>query len=183
MISSRAQFGVYGAVVPLVLVVVMYLGFAATGTVLVRPGRQRDRSTSTTPAVGILIFGALTMLVAIVGYRWIHVVGRIATVVGCLGFAYLAVRLFTEYDVAALLGDHALRHLTFLLADLARRRLAADLRPVRRGLLALPAARDARRARRSGATFRGQRARLAVVDDDRRAGRRRRRRRVRRVTR
>ena len=34
MISSRAQFGVYGAVVPLVLVVIMYLGFAATGTVL-----------------------------------------------------------------------------------------------------------------------------------------------------
>lgn len=34
MISSRAQFGVFGAIVPLVLVVVMYLGFAATGTVL-----------------------------------------------------------------------------------------------------------------------------------------------------
>lgn len=34
MISSRAQFGVYGAVVPLVLVVLLYLGFAATGTVL-----------------------------------------------------------------------------------------------------------------------------------------------------
>src|SRR5690349_24079614 len=34
MISSRAQFGVYGAAVPLVLVVLMYLGFAATGTVL-----------------------------------------------------------------------------------------------------------------------------------------------------
>ena len=34
MISSRAQFGVYGAIVPLVLVIVMYLGFTATGTVL-----------------------------------------------------------------------------------------------------------------------------------------------------
>lgn len=34
MISSRAQFGVFGAAVPLVLVIVMYLGFAATGTVL-----------------------------------------------------------------------------------------------------------------------------------------------------
>ncbi|MBT2275702.1 cytosine permease, partial [Rhodococcus qingshengii] len=32
MISSRAQFGVKGAVVPLVLVILMYLGFAATGT-------------------------------------------------------------------------------------------------------------------------------------------------------
>ncbi|MBA3278201.1 MAG: cytosine permease, partial [Geodermatophilaceae bacterium] len=34
MISSRAQFGVYGACLPLILVVLMYLGFAATGTVL-----------------------------------------------------------------------------------------------------------------------------------------------------
>ncbi len=34
MISSRAQFGVFGAAVPLVLVIVMYLGFTATGTVL-----------------------------------------------------------------------------------------------------------------------------------------------------
>src|SRR5918999_378301 len=34
MISSRAQFGVLGAAVPLVLVVVMYLGLAGTGPVL-----------------------------------------------------------------------------------------------------------------------------------------------------
>src|SRR5690349_19612775 len=34
MISSRAQFGVLGAIVPLVLAVIMYLGFASTGTVL-----------------------------------------------------------------------------------------------------------------------------------------------------
>ncbi|WP_242665725.1 cytosine permease, partial [Paraburkholderia ginsengiterrae] len=34
MISSRAQFGVYGAVLPLFLVLLLYFGFAATGTVL-----------------------------------------------------------------------------------------------------------------------------------------------------
>ena len=33
MILSRAQFG-FGAVVPLVLVCVMYIGFSASGTVL-----------------------------------------------------------------------------------------------------------------------------------------------------
>ncbi|SQC13917.1 putative transporter [Klebsiella pneumoniae] len=38
MILSRAQFGVFGAVVPLVLVCVMYIGFSASGTVLA--GRQ-----------------------------------------------------------------------------------------------------------------------------------------------
>ncbi len=34
MIISRAQFGVFGAVVPLVLVCIMYVGFSASGTVL-----------------------------------------------------------------------------------------------------------------------------------------------------
>jgi hypothetical protein len=34
MISSRAQFGIIGAIIPLVLVVLMYIGFASTGAVL-----------------------------------------------------------------------------------------------------------------------------------------------------
>jgi len=33
MIISRAQFGVFGAVIPLALVCVMYVGFSASGTV------------------------------------------------------------------------------------------------------------------------------------------------------
>src|ERR1700761_1638869 len=34
MIQSRAQFGVHGAILPLVLVVLMYIGFFASSTVL-----------------------------------------------------------------------------------------------------------------------------------------------------
>ena len=34
MISSRVQFGVYGAIIPLALVCLMYVGFSASGTVL-----------------------------------------------------------------------------------------------------------------------------------------------------
>ena len=34
MISSRVQFGVKGAALPLVMCILMYLGFSATGTVL-----------------------------------------------------------------------------------------------------------------------------------------------------
>ncbi len=34
MISSRVQFGVYGAVIPILLVCMMYVGFSASGTVL-----------------------------------------------------------------------------------------------------------------------------------------------------
>ncbi|YCH07090.1 purine-cytosine permease family protein [Arthrobacter sp. alpha11c] len=115
MISSRAQFGILGAVIPLILVVIMYLGFAATGTVLA--GQAVDQILQTgTPAVGMVIFGALTILVATLGYRYIHLMGRIATVAGILGFGYLGIRLFTSHDVGALLGSAEFQFPTFLLA-------------------------------------------------------------------
>lgn len=115
MISSRAQFGVYGAVVPLVLVIVMYLGFAATGTVLAGQAVNEILQVDA-PAVGIILFGVLTLVVATLGYRLIHILGRIATVVGVIGFTYLAVRLFSQYDVGALLGAKPFDIVTFLLA-------------------------------------------------------------------
>ena len=66
MISSRAQFGVFGAAVPLLLVIVMYLGFAATGTVL--SGQAINKIIGVeAPWVGIVIFGVLTAIVAILG--------------------------------------------------------------------------------------------------------------------
>jgi len=115
MISSRAQFGVYGACLPLVLVILMYLGFAATGTVL--SGQAINRIIGVdTPAVGIIVFGALTMLVATVGYRLIHMLGRISSIVGAIGFTYLAIRLFATGNVPALLGMKPFEWPTFLLA-------------------------------------------------------------------
>ena len=115
MISSRAQFGVYGACLPLILVVLMYLGFAATGTVLSGQAINEILHVDT-PAVGILIFGALTMVVATIGYRLIHIIGRIATVVGALGFTYLTIRMFAEYDISSLLGAKPFDIVTFMLA-------------------------------------------------------------------
>ena len=115
MISSRAQFGVLGACLPLVLVVLMYLGFAATGTVLSGQAINEILNVESRP-VGIVVFGVLTMIVATVGYRLIHTIGRIATVVGAIGFTYLAIRMLMEYDVPALLGDKPFEFPTFLLA-------------------------------------------------------------------
>ncbi len=84
MISSRAQFGVKGAVIPLVLVILMYLGFAATGTVLA--GQAVNKVLGLDSAwIGIVIFGLLTAFVAVTGYKLIHIVGKIATVVGIVG--------------------------------------------------------------------------------------------------
>ncbi|MFI8522415.1 purine-cytosine permease family protein [Streptomyces sp. NPDC085481] len=115
MISSRAQFGVHGAVLPLLLVILMYLGFAATGSVLAGQAVSEMLHLDNTDA-GILLFGALTAVVAVAGYRLIHIAGRIATAVGALGLGYLTVRVFTQYDVGAHVGDKGFEAATFLLA-------------------------------------------------------------------
>jgi NCS1 family nucleobase:cation symporter-1 len=93
----------------------MYLGFAATGTVLSGQAINEIFGVDA-PVFGIAIFGCLTLLVATVGYRLIHVLGRVSTVVGGIGFTYLAIRAFGEYDVPALLGAKPFDIVTFLLA-------------------------------------------------------------------
>jgi NCS1 family nucleobase:cation symporter-1 len=115
MISSRAQFGVFGAAVPLVLVIIMYLGFAATGTVLAGQAVNQILHVDA-PVVGIVIFGVITAVVATLGYRYIHALGRIATVVGIVGFTYLMVRLLTSFDLSTLIAQKPFEAVTFLLA-------------------------------------------------------------------
>ncbi|WP_426241786.1 purine-cytosine permease family protein [Nocardioides sp. LHG3406-4] len=115
MISSRAQFGVYGAALPLVLVIVMYLGFTATGTVL--SGQAINALLGVdAPEIGIAIFVVLVGIIATFGYELIHLVGRVATVIGIVGLGYLAIRLFTQHDVGAAFADNAFGAAPFLLA-------------------------------------------------------------------
>ncbi|VBB07247.1 purine-cytosine permease [Lucifera butyrica] len=115
MISSRAQFGVLGAILPLVLAVLMYLGFAATGTVLSGQAINGILGVET-PAVGIIIFGALTALLALLGYKYIHALGRVATITGMIGFTYLSIMAFIKFPVASFIGIKPFAMSTFLLA-------------------------------------------------------------------
>ncbi len=119
MISSRVQFGVRGATLPLILVICMYIGFASTGAVLSGDAINRVLGIETPdgqpPVVGILIFGALTAVISIFGYRLIHIMGRVATILGTVGFAYLLVQLFTNYDVAATIGVGNANIATFMI--------------------------------------------------------------------
>ena len=54
MISSRVQFGVYGAIIPIVAVCLMYIGFSATGTVLA--GQAVAQLLHVDDALGIVDF-------------------------------------------------------------------------------------------------------------------------------
>lgn len=114
MISSRVQFGVYGAAIPIVLVCLMYLGFTATGTVL--SGQAIAQLAGTSDSAGILIFAAGIVLVTVLGYRVIHWIGRVASVLGIIAFTYLFVRLISIADIGALLQIRHFSWSSFLLA-------------------------------------------------------------------
>src|SRR3990167_7722967 len=114
MISSRVQFGVYGAAIPIVLVCLMYLGFSATGAVL--SGQAIAQLIDVSDNSGILIFAACITLLTAFGYRVIHLVGRIASVIGIIAFAYLFSRLLMLNDIGLLLENRHFAWSTFLLA-------------------------------------------------------------------
>ncbi|GHC62375.1 purine-cytosine permease family protein [Streptomyces flavofungini] len=114
MIQSRAQFGVRGAVVPLLLVILMYVGFFASGSVLA--GQATAELTHTNDTTGIVLFAAVTAVMAAVGYRVIHALGRVASVICALAFIYLGIRLLDRVDLSALLSDAHFGLPMFLLA-------------------------------------------------------------------
>lgn len=114
MISSRVQFGVYGAAIPIVLVCLMYLGFTATGTVL--SGQAIAQLIDVSDSAGILIFASVIVLATVLGYRVIHWVGRVASVLGIIAFVYLFARLISIADVGALLQIRHFSWSSFLLA-------------------------------------------------------------------
>ena len=96
MIQSRAQFGFFGAILPLVLVVVMYLGFFALSGAL--GGEALQSLTGLPVAVGTIILGAITAAMAIFGYDLIHAYQR------CLSLIFLVV--FIIFTVAVAVGGH-----------------------------------------------------------------------------
>lgn len=114
MIQSRAQFGVYGAVLPLVLVVLMYIGYFASGNVLA--GQALAEITGIPVDLSILLYAGLSALFAIVGYRLIHRFGRLASLMSVVVFVYLTLRLVSTHDLGAVLTGPEFDGPAFLLA-------------------------------------------------------------------
>ena len=114
MISCRVQFGIYGAVIPIVAVCLMYIGFSASGCVLA--GQAVGQLLHVDDGFGIVIFSCFIVIVTLLGYRFIHLLGRIASIVGLAAFVYMFSRLFAFHDVAALLAERHFSLSKFLLA-------------------------------------------------------------------
>jgi NCS1 family nucleobase:cation symporter-1 len=113
MIQSRAQFGFYGAIVPLVLVVLMYVGFFATSAVLGGSALAGWWGIGRTPAT-ILVSAVCTVLAGY-GYRIIHQYERWISLIAALGFVYLTYRLLTGHHVGDAWHSGHVRLGTFLL--------------------------------------------------------------------
>lgn len=96
MIQSRAQFGFYGANIPLLIVVAMYLGFYAGGAIL--GGQTLELLAGTSKPVGVWIITALSILLTIFGYKMMHVVGKVLTPIYILVFALLTFSLVSDWS-------------------------------------------------------------------------------------
>jgi NCS1 family nucleobase:cation symporter-1 len=84
MIQSRAQFGVVGAVLPLLFVMLIYLGFFVSNTLL---AAQAIESVSPLGGDGnIYLIGALCFIVALYGYRLIHRLQKVLSILSILVF-------------------------------------------------------------------------------------------------
>jgi nucleobase:cation symporter-1, NCS1 family len=95
MIQSRAQFGVRGAGLPLVAVVITYLLYSAADAVLVRSSIQSLLPMSDNTA--LVLFALATLIVAYAGYELIHRLGAVLTVVSTLLFLTAALLLVGRY--------------------------------------------------------------------------------------
>lgn len=79
MLQTRAQFGSYGSLLVVVLVIFMYLGFFASNAVL--GGQALAKVTGIPTNWSITIIGIISVIATIIGYRLIHRVTAFLSVV------------------------------------------------------------------------------------------------------
>lgn len=99
MIQSRAQFGYFGAILPLVLALMIFLGSYATG--LVRGGQAIANLLHVSQQLGAVTFALMSTTLAIFGYRHIHRFWHLAAVLNVIVFVGLFVRILLD----ARIGD------------------------------------------------------------------------------
>jgi purine-cytosine permease-like protein len=97
MLQTRAQFGSYGSLLVIVLVVLMYVGFFASNLVLGGQSIAKVLHVSDTPA--IIVIGAMSTLAAVVGYWFIHRFASLMSIVAGIGIALALVWAIAVHHV------------------------------------------------------------------------------------
>ncbi|MFF0223505.1 purine-cytosine permease family protein [Streptomyces sp. NPDC004629] len=91
MIQSRAQFGYLGAVLPLLLVLLMYVGYFAGSAVLT--GQAISSWLGLPVDLSIVAANAVTAVLALYGYRLLHATEKWLSVLSGIAFLILSVQL------------------------------------------------------------------------------------------
>ena len=102
MVQSRAQFGFLGSLLPLAIVICMYAGFAIEGGVIT--GQALAVWAHIPYWSSVVIQSAVAGVIAIVGYRLIHLTSKIVTIISAVLFVALTVALFTHLPQPAPAG-------------------------------------------------------------------------------
>lgn len=97
MIQSRAQFGFIGAILPSLAVLFMLLGFIVTNIVVT--GQALNGWSGISENLSVVAVAVAMGAIAVFGYRLIHGMQRIFTVLFIIAFVYLTVKLFVNYNV------------------------------------------------------------------------------------
>ena len=113
MIQSRAQFGYLGAILPLLLALMIFLGFYATGLVL--GGQALSNLLHISTQLGAVIFAVMSTVLAIYGYRHIHRFSHFAAVLSGVVFVGLFIRILVDPQTGTAFSQHAFAAAPFIL--------------------------------------------------------------------
>ncbi|MFP9229842.1 purine-cytosine permease family protein [Pectobacterium cacticida] len=110
MIQSRAQFGVLGAIIPMIFVMFVYLGFGVANTLLISQTLNNVLPLSSTWV--IILFTFISIFIAIYGYRLIHFTQKWLSISAFIVLGVATIMAFSQplpesaWDIRAL--DHTL---------------------------------------------------------------------------
>jgi nucleobase:cation symporter-1, NCS1 family len=93
MIQSRAQFGIFGALLPLAVALLLYFGFFVTGTVLI--GQTISSLLHISLSSAMWLGSGIAVAITYFGYDLIHKIDKYFTIVVVVVFAIITVKLLT----------------------------------------------------------------------------------------
>jgi len=99
MIQSRPQFGYYGALLPVVVAVLLFIGFNVFNTQIAEQAVSQTLNINGT--AGAIIIVVLAFVWAIFGYRLIHVFSRWASVLFIVVYAIFGIGLLVAVHLPA----------------------------------------------------------------------------------